>query len=91
MTRQQLSRLASATLTVAVLGASGAAFAYGSVAPMGVSSIEAQAPVTSLKATTTAAAEPRRQQPPAKPAARLRTWIGALRPHADDAREVALR
>jgi hypothetical protein len=91
MTRQQLSRLVSAALTAAVLGASGAASAYGSVAPMGVSSIEAQAPVTSLNATTTTAVEPRLQQPPAKPVARLRAWIAALRPHADSAREVALR
>lgn len=91
MTRSSFSRLAAATLTAAALGSSAGAFAYGTAAPMGVTGIEAQAPVTSLNATATVPAEPRARKAATASPARLRNWIAALRQRLDGAIEVALR
>ncbi len=88
MTHQQLSRLAVAALTATVLGTSASAFAYGAAAPMGVTGVEALAPVTSLRAT---AAIPTELQQPAPPTSLLRAWIAALRLRIDGALDVAQR
>ena len=91
MTRSRVSRLILAALTTAVLATSTGAFAYGAAAPMSVSGIEAQAPVTSLNATSVIPDESRPPRTAAKPASRLRSWIAALRQRIDGAIEVASR
>jgi hypothetical protein len=91
MTHSTASRLILAALTATTLGLSTGAFAYGVAAPMGVSGIEALAPVASLNATAVA---PGASHPPTaatRPGSRLRSWIAALRRHLDGAIEVALR
>jgi hypothetical protein len=91
MTRSTASRLTLAALTAAALATSTGALAYGVAAPMGVSGIEAQAPVASLNATAVAASVANPPKTATRPASRPRSWIAALRQRADNAREVALR
>lgn len=85
--------LTAATLSAALLLASGPSFAYGEAAPMGVIGIESLAPVSSLNATTTETTptEPQVQAQAAQPPSRLSRWLAALRQHLDGAIEVALR
>jgi hypothetical protein len=91
MTRSTASRLTLAALTATALSLSTGALAYGVAAPMGVSGIEAQAPVTSLNATAVAASVANPPKAATRPASRLRAWIAALRLRVDGAIEVALR
>jgi hypothetical protein len=91
MTRSTASRLALAALTAATLATSTGALAYGVAAPMGVSGIEALAPVASLNATAVAPGPARPPKAATRPASRLRGWIAALRQRLDGAIEVASR
>lgn len=84
------SRFAAAVLTVAILAPSAAAQAYGSAAPMSVSTIEAQAPVANVNATPTAPAEARTSRPSAPPQSPVRKWIAEVRRRIDGAVEIAL-
>jgi hypothetical protein len=91
MTRSSVPGFTAAALIVAALGTSTIVSAYGTAAPMGVTHIEAQAPVTSVNATAALATPAEAPKPQTRTASRLRNWIAALRQRLDGAIEVALR